>query len=914
MKQQVVYILAFLLHILNMAWAETAEINAAEWRFFPGEHPRLLFNAADLPAARQQMQTPAGAEIMQKLEAMLQRAYEYGFGYHAPAAEHSMGNVWAAGHALRYKLSGDPVEARRAEQLCQANLFGNYYYGGGWLHPYTLIGTALSYDLCAEAWSPAFRSLVFAYLERNVRELSGLDLPDLAGFDERYDFANSQKGFTARGSSDTRAVNFRAAGVIAALSILGDFPDTTEKALQQISPAKDYKPWIGVPVVPFEDDIMPRIWLINGPFLHGKEADAMNAVGGFAAARPEPGTTVLSDGVPVEFRRYHPNNWQQPEGPAVYARNCSRYWASSTGGGYQPGIRLIRRWREAKGFNPSLNVVLYTVISNDAPRTVQACPNWRSRSFGTEMWLNGVKLADGALAELEPGLYPLMINLPLRGGYSQQAPRLREFSREMQATAQTRLEAAEAVYSNPRSPDNPMLPAMNAMWQYVQEYIRQELGPDDVWGLWETQETLLPLLFIASRLRSEPVAVADRLQNIMPLTSVMRKHWASGKMDYMVSHGIFLMPQAHLPAARHHIENYSAGLRRPVDCLFALLQYPNKVQPFPAAKLFNPWRKFTSRGIYAMQNGRDGADAALLLLRTGVDNPGLETAGTVYLHAKGRPWFFWREGNDPLNANNLLIENRQPRKTALIYENMHTNGSGSLTLEMTDFEETRPDRHNKLRMTGKQSPVAVRRAVAIDFSDPETLLLVKADVLTATDGLEKRWRYDIGRTGYDARATRRLLFDKTPAGPYFQFTPASEKRYPACPDGSSLRVNMITDEKIEFKAHAYSRGSESFVDTIMEKKLTAVEKAVDVTGLTPAGTTGDSIIDDMLLEFEETAAQNDRAQGNSITVMTVITIRHDENHPAITVLQKGDRPAVQLGERIVEFDGQILLFKEAGQI
>lgn len=64
-----------------------------------------------------------------------------------------------------------------------------------------------------------------------------------------------------------------------------------------------------------EDDVMPREWLVNGPFLRGTQDEALQQVGGFAGVRPEPGTQVTVEGTALDFRRYLPAGYASPRGP-----------------------------------------------------------------------------------------------------------------------------------------------------------------------------------------------------------------------------------------------------------------------------------------------------------------------------------------------------------------------------------------------------------------------------------------------------------------------------------------------------------------------------------------------------------------------------------------------------------------------
>lgn len=138
------------------------------------EHPRLVFGPADLPELRRRTETEEGRAILRRLDTLLaQEPTALDIGYHA------------AGHALRWRLTGDPVAATRARELVEATLADRLKHTdpddgavGLWRDDYKLIfrvkpavGVALAYDLCFEAWPAAFRREVAAALERQAAVL-----------------------------------------------------------------------------------------------------------------------------------------------------------------------------------------------------------------------------------------------------------------------------------------------------------------------------------------------------------------------------------------------------------------------------------------------------------------------------------------------------------------------------------------------------------------------------------------------------------------------------------------------------------------------------------------------------------------------------------------------------------------------
>lgn len=153
-----------------------------------GEHPRLLFRTADLPALRAKAQTPEGKAILARLRSLLGGDGEAYTTVKSPANKpYSMGDkAWlvdqrpgcltmghAAGYGLLYQVTG---EAKYAQNGLKA--FEDYMAGvrdrddryalvnpGGELRTGASWGSiALGYDLCASGWSEADRKRAAAAL------------------------------------------------------------------------------------------------------------------------------------------------------------------------------------------------------------------------------------------------------------------------------------------------------------------------------------------------------------------------------------------------------------------------------------------------------------------------------------------------------------------------------------------------------------------------------------------------------------------------------------------------------------------------------------------------------------------------------------------------------------------------------
>ncbi|MCH8539648.1 MAG: hypothetical protein LAT58_02640 [Opitutales bacterium] len=151
----------------------------------PGEHPRLLFRAEDVPALREKAETPEGRAIVERLrellgedgEAMTERFNEREPHNHFRGPEHPIGTftMWhGAGFGLLYQLTGEEKYADLAREAVQLAFEGkmdrdNRY---SWVAPGTglragtiLGGIALAYDLCYHAWPEDFRQEVALRLQ-----------------------------------------------------------------------------------------------------------------------------------------------------------------------------------------------------------------------------------------------------------------------------------------------------------------------------------------------------------------------------------------------------------------------------------------------------------------------------------------------------------------------------------------------------------------------------------------------------------------------------------------------------------------------------------------------------------------------------------------------------------------------------
>jgi hypothetical protein len=170
------------------------------------EHPRLVLTRPTLETIRTNAQTPEGRAMVARLRELLAREPRaIDIGFHA------------AGHGLLHILgdSGADHEAALARTLVERTLSDALTHetaGPLWTSRYKMIirsdpavGVAFAYDLCHDAWDPAFREKVAAALDAKAQEL----------------IRGGGQGWNGSPASNWHA-NTRSAAGICALSVLGD--------------------------------------------------------------------------------------------------------------------------------------------------------------------------------------------------------------------------------------------------------------------------------------------------------------------------------------------------------------------------------------------------------------------------------------------------------------------------------------------------------------------------------------------------------------------------------------------------------------------------------------------------------------------------------------------------------------------
>lgn len=348
----------------------------------PDEHPRILFRRADLPELRERAETPLGRAALRAMEGPV-------------------------GLAFQYQLTGNRDYARKAiplvEKMIELGLlsdqFGNNVGD-------RLEKTALCYDMCYDVWPKDFRRRVEFYLL-------------WAGNGVLRARRDTHQAVNWHVASNWSAPLYAGAG-FAGLALWGKQgpppPEpTTTNTGAEIPPAADYKPGRGVAVFSFQSDAMPPDWIFAGGFKTDTfEGDPLADLGGVERARPAVGDTVRFGG---KRFRFAPVSEEKDQG----------FWRHEN---YDGGEKLIDI-TNAVGRDYFSTNYFYAVVRNDRSRWMRFEPGMHRTAV---VYLNGTRLAQGDVAHMEKGLYPMLVEVYIDQinpwGRQLMRPRLVEISAE----------------------------------------------------------------------------------------------------------------------------------------------------------------------------------------------------------------------------------------------------------------------------------------------------------------------------------------------------------------------------------------------------------------------------------------------------------------------------------------------------
>jgi len=347
----------------------------------PTEHPRLLFRAEQLPALKRRAATTFGKLALAKMDNS------------------------AAGSAFRFALTGEKSLAadarRRVEAMMQDKDNGDKRVRSRWW-AWKLEQASIAYDLCYHAWDEPFRREVAEYLRYTG---------DILLF--RRQLMDSHISWDYGGS---HAPTMLWAAGVAGLAIAGEKGPGPEKpqpphligdAQGAVEPVENLKPGKGVAVVKFASNKMPAEWIYAGAFPEKEEPLATDELR--AAARPAVGQRLGKGDKARAWRKLD-------QSESIYRGEFSKN-------------RTVLKLTGPSGVVNRSSSYYYLVLDNDKDRWARVHTGHGS----VEIYLAGVRLTDGDVVHVQPGLYPWLMTGPIGDmkpwGMSFAEPKLIELSR-----------------------------------------------------------------------------------------------------------------------------------------------------------------------------------------------------------------------------------------------------------------------------------------------------------------------------------------------------------------------------------------------------------------------------------------------------------------------------------------------------
>ncbi|MGD0896783.1 MAG: hypothetical protein ABR915_03035 [Thermoguttaceae bacterium] len=227
----------------------------------PGEHPRLIFRKRDLAAIKRRAATPEGKAI---LEMLTLRAPVREVGQAGDRRSSWIAANWGA----VYQLTGDQEAADKARRILVDEIVKRPMpQDRADLHiAPRLLGAALAYDLCYDAWDAEFRAMLTGYLRSAMLNL-------YRGVNDGVEMA----GFQPEPWTHANAVRMGALGCLA-IALLGE-KDSAGKPVEEAAAVakaaeRDVVKFLRLGLAQsgkgMEGDVLKALALSNGvlPFLH----------------------------------------------------------------------------------------------------------------------------------------------------------------------------------------------------------------------------------------------------------------------------------------------------------------------------------------------------------------------------------------------------------------------------------------------------------------------------------------------------------------------------------------------------------------------------------------------------------------------------------------------------------------------
>jgi len=847
----------------------------------PGEHPRILFRRADLPALRAKAKTPLGK-----------------------AALDAMTGPVALG--IKYQLTADQSLAQQAiapvQKMIERGMLSDQYGNNVGAR---LEQVAITYDLCYDAWPTAFRERVERYLR-------------WAGVGVLRSRRDTHQGVNWHVCSNWSAPLYTGAAY-AGLALWGkpgakpQRPADTHTGAE-VAPAADYQPGEGVPVSGFESGEMPGAWLVAGGFKtddhDGEPIDDP------AAFRPGVGTEVTFGGKTVAFK---PLSEEKDKG----------YWAHES---YDDGKRMIDI-TNAVGREYFSTNYFYSVIRNDAARWVRV-----DTTYPATVYLNGTPLRAGEVARLQPGLYPVLVGAYIDQinpwGRQLMRPRLTEIDADEAARLAVDRKAAHeravaawgasvAEWERLGRIDHAALDLFERSRHMMYVFCREAVGDGgftaEITHYGGIAERDAATYFPAHlRMFGHHVSPQADIELLVPRKMFVHLY-PEGDGDPRaveingtpkVDNGLFapllpVVPEAMRGAAlwgwhRHagfEGEEWSKLVAK--SPVWALLNYPldGGVDPTPpgdaSAGLPLTWRADTF-GFYGFRDRFENADDTLLQVFAkahwigGWNGP---NAGTIRLQGLGHLWTGAPTDRNRHRPEESVVQLPEDEGLNLsdsgVVTHVQTRGDGSgvVSIDLRDVYATaktfvdgrgrtrkhrRYSRYGHIRLDDAfaDSGITGMRSVGVDYSGKSGAAAVIVLVDKVDGGGKKVWTWALPHS--TGKADEWSAVDRTSTdGNTFTVTQQ---------DGATLRGTFVTGQRPEAKVRqtAMTGGGGSTKGKTLQRPVHGV------------------------------FAEDDAKDAGFFVVLTL----QNGDPPAVTVEGEGLDAVVKIGEQTVRFDGEKVVFGE----
>lgn len=347
----------------------------------PGEHPRLLFRASELPALRAKLQTPAGRQFYDAVKA----------GAEQDTAKAKEGDLQAAAvcSAVMYQLTGEKRYAERARAIIgevspASGLLKTGYHNGannlpepwGW----NIATVAITWDLCYDAWDDAYRQQVREHMTWMSERL--LMRPHTVSSKMNWAPGSNYQPGTRGGAS------------LAAFALCGEKgPPPARPADPGERPAliqapEGYRAHDSVPVVDHDPNAMAQRWLYVGPFTLRPGQDALADIGGRALPQ-------MKEGAEVSFGQQ--TSKVRALDPAAHLFRHDKHTADRNA--LDISALAGRQW--------NTTIYLLTQVRSEKRRTVALQVNFEQ----AKVYVGGVAVRPGQLFDLPAGTVPVALEV-----------------------------------------------------------------------------------------------------------------------------------------------------------------------------------------------------------------------------------------------------------------------------------------------------------------------------------------------------------------------------------------------------------------------------------------------------------------------------------------------------------------------